>query len=189
MSRLSILIKEEIYRYNQLSSEEQDLLYNIFKLSYDKSVGKSWNRNKFDFKSNDSIFYGNKDGFITVRNQNNIYKLMTVAGSLNGIFLGLDELINQNVPIWGMMEDRLARVLVSKYGFIIDKNLSKSIFNIPNLIFGNSRHDINYDGTITIFYDDVGASRKQFVCNRNYLNYLLSLDISKSIKEKIKLLI
>ena len=169
---------EEVFKYDELTSDEQDHIYNIFKASYEKSTSVSWDKNKFDNKANGWLFFGDKEnGFITVRKQNSgIYKLTGAAGTLMSIGSGLSEIINMNVPIWGMMDDKLANMLSKKYGFIRPaKWLTKMLIKlIPSSIFGNTNFDINDDGSITLHYSDVGDAKKYFVANKEYYKFLLN---------------
>lgn len=186
-NKLISLIKEEVFRYNELNSSEQNNLYNMFRSSYEKAVGNSWDRNKFDNKANGWIFYGDKTiGFVALRKQDSgLYKLTGVAGSLKGIFDELGDIVSQNVPIWGMMDEKLGRVMIKKYGFISSSGwISKLLFkSIPSAVFGGSKYSINNDGSITMHYDDVGDSKKYFVANKEYYKYLLNNIISSNIPQ------
>ena len=170
-------INEETFSFNNLSDDEKNRIYNVFKSSYEKSTGKSWDQNKFQYKASDWLFFGRDDGFITVRKQNSgMYKLTGAAGSLKSIMQGVEELNSLNTPVWGLMTEKMAKVLKNKYGYIMPPAfLSKYIFGIlSKSILGNNNTSINQNGSLTLKYSDVGDATKYFVANKLYYKYLFA---------------
>lgn len=168
-------INENIFSFNNLPNDEKDKIYNVFKSSYEKSTGRSWDQNKFNNKASGWQFFGDDEGFITVRKQNSgMYKLTGAAGSLKSIMRGIDELNNLNTPVWGLMTEKMAKILKNKYGYIMPPAfLSKYIFGIISKTI-LSDADINPNGSITLKYSDVGDSTKYFVANKLYYKYLFT---------------
>lgn len=96
----------ESYEFNSLSIDEKNIIYNIFKSSYEKSLGTSWTKEKFFNRAKNWLFFGDMNGFICIRPQKSgFYKLVGVGGDLKSILKGLNELNSLNKPIWGMVDD------------------------------------------------------------------------------------
>jgi hypothetical protein len=174
------------YEFNNISEEEQDKIYNIFKNSYEKSVGTSWTKEKFFGRAKNWIFFGDMDGFVAVRPQKSgFYKLVGVAGNGKSILRGVEELQSNNYPVWGMVSDDIHKMALKK-GFKTPPSflLKLLIKFIPNSVFGGVDFDVNSDGSITLKYSDVGDSRKYFIGNDEYFKKLKK-DIFPSFKDKI----
>jgi hypothetical protein len=174
-SQLKKIINEEVFNYYDLSDGEKKNLYNLFKSSYEKSVGTSWGEEKFDRNARGWKFFGDrKKGFISVRKQNSgLNKLTGVAGENFAIKQGLNDIINLNEPIWGMADRRITNFLVKTNKFYEPPfELLKIIIEIiPPYVFGNVEYVLN-DDSITFKYDDVGDSTKYLFGNAQYFNYL-----------------
>lgn len=171
----SDLISEEFNFYN-LSFDEKEKVYQLFKDSYEKATGKAWTKDKFLSHASNWTFMGDLDGFIAVRKQaGGLTKLTGTAGSMKGVSKGIDELISNNVPVWGMMNDRLANILVDKYGFIRPPGWIVKILMdmIPKNAYGNADLLVNKDGSVTLNYSDIGEATKYLVGNKAYFTYLL----------------
>jgi hypothetical protein len=165
-----------MFKYSDLNSEEKDNIYQLFYDTYVKSTGTSWSKSKFESRANNWIFLGNDDGFITLRPQiNGLFKFTGSAGSIKGVMTGLEQLKSMNIPVWGMMTDKLAHILEMKYGFVRpNKLIIKTLLKfIPKSVFGNTDFTINNDGSITLQYSDVGNATKFFVANKQYYQFLL----------------
>lgn len=99
MLKLRGLIIEELFSFNGLSKEKKDILYNIFKKSYDASLGVSWDKEKFFEKSKDLMFFGDEGGFVAIRKDRyNFYKFVLVGGEKRGILKGLSEINSNGFP-------------------------------------------------------------------------------------------
>lgn len=183
------VIKEEIYNYNNLDDNRKDNIYNLFKSSYEKTLGTSWSKDKFNTRAYNWLFYGDDNGFVAVRPQRSGFqKLVGVGGNAKSILKGLDELNSQNLPIWGMVSSDIQK-LMNKKGFITPPAmLLKLLFKIiPKEVFGGSDFVINKDGSITLNYEDVGQATKYFIANKLYFKQLKK-DSWHLIEEKLKTL-
>lgn len=169
------IINEELFLFNNLSQDEKEHIYDMFRSSYIKATGNSWDRNKFYSKANDFLFFGDKnEGFVTVRpNSDGTLKITTGAGNLKNIFDGLYEVTSTNKPIWGLMTGKLTSVLSKKYGFIIPPK-EVSSFLIKAVIDPNSNYKMNDDGTITFNYTDIEPSKKSFIANEKFYKFILN---------------
>jgi hypothetical protein len=160
----------ESKRFGDFSEEEQSQMYNIFKQSYEKATGSSWDERKFYSRANDWLFYGDVTGFVTVRPQKSgYYKLVGIAGNIKSALNGLHELNSMNYPVWGMMTPELANILIKRYGYRAPNKIESLIISkqMP-LMFGSKDYKRNPDGSVTFNYPDVGESTKVFVGNDQY---------------------
>jgi len=163
-------INEE-FKYNNLDWEKRTKIFNIFKASYEEAVGTSWSEDKFRNRASNWLFFGDENGFVTVRpQQSGFYKLTGVAGGIKSIMKGLAELKAANLPIWGMATKELTNILVGRYGYKIPNKIESMVLMklIPKNVFGNIEYKKNSDGSITFQYPDVGESTKFFVGNDAY---------------------
>ena len=48
----------EIFYIDDLTQEEQNNLYDLYKISYEKSVGNAWDKYKFFERAEDWYFFG-----------------------------------------------------------------------------------------------------------------------------------
>ena len=98
----------------------------------------SWNEDKFYNRANQWEFYGDFNGFVSIRPQKSgYYKLTGVAGDLTSIKNGFNELLSKNKPIWGMMTPKIAEILIKKYNFRKPNFIESKILIklIPSKIF------------------------------------------------------
>jgi hypothetical protein len=178
--------------------EEQAKIYNVFKHSYEQSTGSSWDEGKFKSRASNWILYGSLDGFVAVRPQRSgYYKLVGAAGAPTGIYKGMKELEAMDRPVWGMMDERLASMLATKFGFIKPPGfMMKALMHlIPASVFGGANFTVNGDGSVTLSYNDVGDAKKYFVANKVYFSKIKSsmgdkvdsLEVSGIVKSGIKL--
>jgi len=175
----------ESYRFNDLSDDEKINIYNIFKQSYENATGTSWDYNKFNSRAYNWMFFGDNEGFITIRPQESgYYKLTGTAGNIKSIMKGLQELQGTGYPIWGMMTKDMANIMIKRYGFKSPNRFQSILIKklIPSNVFGNVDYKVNSDGSMTFNYPDVGTSTKVFVGNDAYYQKLKS-----SIKDKMSL--
>lgn len=163
-------INEE-FKYDNLDWEKRTKIFNIFKASYEEAVGTSWSEDKFRQRASNWLFFGDENGFVTVRpQQSGFYKLTGVAGGIKSIMKGLAELKAANLPIWGMATKELTNILVGRYGFKTPNKIESMVLMkmIPTNVFGGVEYKKNSDGSITFQYPDVGESTKFFVGNDAY---------------------
>jgi hypothetical protein len=172
----------ETFYIEDLSPEEQNNIYNLYKNSYEKSVGKAWDKYNFFERADNWTFYGDQTGYVAVRiQQSGLYKLAIVGGNPKGILKGIQELNSLNKPIWGMVSSDLLHMM-KKLGFKNPKPLLfKSLIKfIPKEVFGDNDFTVNSDGSITFKYEDLGNAKKYFIGNQQYFDFLKS-----QIKDKI----
>jgi len=182
----------ESFRLYDLSTEEQINLYNLYKNSYEKSVGTAWNRNKFFDRAEEWEFFGDQNGYVAVRpQQSGLYKLAVVGGNSKSILKGIQELTSTNKPIWGMVSKDILG-LMKKMEFTSPTSTTMKILLkvIPKDVFGGVDFKINSDGSITFNYEDTGSAQKYFVGNKQYftwlknnLNPLKSFSLPKNLTE------
>lgn len=163
------------------TSKELDIdledAYEIFKKSYSKSTGQSWDKDKFMYRAYNWTFYGEEDGFVAVRHQRSgAIKLVGMAGNPRSIMKGMNDVIDEGGPIWGMMDKRFVDILVKRYKFVSPPSyiIKVLIKFIPKSVFGGVDFVVNNDGSVTLDYEDVGKATKYFVANREYYREYLT---------------
>lgn len=176
-----------IYKESQFSINDENVdkekIYNTFKDTYEKSTGKSWSKEKFFNRSGDWRFYGDQNGYISVREQRSgMLKLTGMAGSLKSIIKGLEQLKKEEAPIWGMVTKDIAS-MANRVGFkSVDAQFVKNnIHNIPSYVFGGAKIlSIQDDGGIVFQYSDVGESVKYLIGNDKYISMIEGFSLSAS---------
>jgi len=181
------------FRLDTTNTTQIDHIFNIFKQSYEKSTGGSWDKSKFLSRASDWLFFGDMDGFIAVRPQKSgLYKLVGVAGSPKSILSALSEIESKNIPVWGMVTQNI-QTMLQKKGFITPtpEQLQLLYKSIPSSVFGGAETQQNPDGSLTLKYNDVGDATKFFVGNEMYFNAMktmfgdkFNLDEARSNPEK-----
>ncbi len=172
-------------------AEDTERRYELFKASYEKATGSAWDFDKFKERSQNWEFYGDYNGYIAVRPQaSGFYKLVGSAGDIKSIMRGLNELIKENKPVWGMMTADMVNVLVKRYNFktpprVIFRHLFKMI--APST-FGGAKVELEKDGGVVFNYEDTGESKKYFVANKEYYLQLLNHDFFEKNKVLQKML-
>lgn len=172
----------EVFYIDDLTPEEQENIYDLYKTSYEKSVGNAWDQYKFFERAEDWYFFGDQSGYVATRRQGSgMYKLAVVGGNVRGILKGMQELTSLNEPIWGMVSSDILPMM-KKLGFKTPNALTMNALLrlIPKEVFGGVDFKINLDGSITLNYEDTGSARKYFVGNQQYFDWLKS-----QIKNKI----
>lgn len=186
----------EVIDFYNLSPDEQKHLYDLYKNSYDKSVGNAWDSQKFFDRAENWIFFGDKTGYVAARPQESgMYKLAVIGGNPRGILKGIQELSSLNKPTWGMVSKDILPMM-KKLGFktpniLVIKTLLKII---PKNVFGQTDYKVNSDGSITLNYEDTGSATKYFVGNQQYFDFLKTqikdkmnpLKLNNILKEIIK---
>jgi len=176
----------ESFDFGSMTDEEQSKVYDVFKKSYEKSTGVSWDINKFKSRASNWVFFGDESGYVAVRPQaSGLYKLVGVAGSPKGILSGLNELLATGRPIWGMVSNDIQGMAVKK-GFKTPPPMVMRVLLkfIPKSVFGGVDFELNNDGSITMKYSDVGDAKKYFIANDAYFKKLKS-DILPTMKDKL----
>jgi hypothetical protein len=173
----------ESKRFNDFTPEEKRQIFNVFTQSYVKATGASWDERKFYSRAGEWLFFGDPTGFITLRPQKSgYYKLTGVAGSPKAIMRAMQELTATNYPIWGMLTQDLANMLIKRFGFRMPNRLEGFIISklISNNVFGNVEFKRNPDGSITFNYADVGEATKVFVGSKEYYRKV-RMDVVKRV--------
>lgn len=172
----------------KLSSHQVDLTkaYDLFKQSYENATGVAWTFDKFIDRAHNWTFYGDDDGYVTVRiQQSGMVKLVGVAGKPKKVITGFREMVNDNAnkPIWGTVSLDIAKMIVkldpkfrilSVPGGVVGKLLFKTIKSvIPASVFGGADVlGVNPDGTIQFNYPDIGAANKVLIGTPEYFDVL-----------------
>lgn len=158
---------------NQLTDNEINSLYQIFKNSYLKSIGTSWNFDKFKSRITNWTLFGNSEGFVTARKENNgNLKLTGSGGNLKGVLSGLNQLLSTNKPIWGIVTIDIANMLKKRDFFTPNKYFVDIILKILSDQL-DGKIQVNNDGSF-IITDEFGNSlNKVFVANKLYYKSLL----------------
>lgn len=175
---------KQTYKYKDSSNIDLDKAYETFKKSYEESTGQSWDIEHFKNRASNWVFYGDENGYISLRPQNSgLYKLTGVAGSKKSIGKALVDLMSDNIPVWGMVNSEI-KDMANKAGFISPPGwvVAAMIKKIPSYVFGNaSIKNINSDGGLTFNYANLqGDITKYFIANRAYYQWLLSQTSSKN---------
>lgn len=179
-------LNESVFKFNALTPAEQQKIFDIFEKSYKSSTGTSWDRNKFISRAQNWLFYGDTEGFVTVRPQNSgFYKLTGVAGNPKSILEGFNELYVESKPVWGMVSQDIQKMALKK-GFKTPPAILINILfkMIPKSVLGGVDFDLNNDGSLTLKYSDVGDSKKYFIANDEYYDKL-KRDIIPTLKDKL----
>ena len=156
-----------------------DRIFQIFEKEYLESTGQSWNKNKFMSRAADWNFYGNTNGFVTIRKQNSGFvKLVGAAGAMKSKYLGFKKIKDLNYPLWGLVSKDIAQLLIKMGGYrspnMVEMMLLKA--NISKTVLGDAEiKEYTKDGGIVINYPDVGIVTKYFVGSDAYYKKLYSL--------------
>lgn len=152
-----------------------DNIYESFKNTYEKSTGNSWDKDKFFSRSQDWKFYGDQSGYVAVREQKSgMIKLTGMAGNARSILKGLNDLLKENKPIWGMVSKDIAN-MATRVGFkLVDSTIVKNnIMKIPSYVFGGAKIiSVNEDGGVVFNYSDIGNATKYLIGNDQYMSVL-----------------
>lgn len=183
---LSLLTEEEF----DLTNANKEDLYKTFKQTYEKSTGTSWDFDKFVQRSKNWKFFGNIEGFVTVRVQKSgFWKITGCAGSTKGILKGLEELVSKNVPLWTAASGEIVDMLKKKefivfkgilYGFAI----KTFVDNVDPVVFGDEIEKVESDGAI-VFKLDGKTVKKYFACNKLYIKEAIKSNKVPEIVRKV----
>lgn len=159
-----------------INPENQERIYDTFRNTYEKSTGKAWSKDKFFSRANNWRFYGDESGYITVREQaSGLLKLTGMAGGMKGIYKGMQDLMSETAPIWGMVTKNIAN-MATKVGFLqaTPQVVKDNIYKIPAGVFGGAKiRGVLPDGGVQFDYTDVGESVKYFIGNQAYFSMFM----------------
>ena len=162
--------------YESFTSSDIDMnrAYEIFVQEYLQSTGKTWAKDKFLQRAQNWDFYGDANGFITVRpQQSGFVKLVGAAGSDKSKYKGFKELVAKHLPVWGMVDDKILGLL-QKLGFrgpnMIELILFKKFMTPEKMasVLGSASIDKIEGSKVTLTYPDVGTVVKYFVASPEY---------------------
>lgn len=170
-------LKYSSFTYDELDFESQQHLYDKFKKSYEKSIGNSWDRDTFISKAGNWIFFGDENGYITVREQRSgMYKLTGAAGNPRSILKGLDEMLEtaSDKPIWGLVTSDIAGML-ERRGFRVIRGLKYApLMHLLMNRIENSKSSyftVNWDGSLSMSVNN-NTLNKYLVGNQNYFDFV-----------------
>ena len=157
------------------SSEiDMDRAYDIFNDEYIKSTGKSWTKDKFLQRAKNWEFYGDNNGFITVRKQaSGFVKLVGAAGSDKSKYKGFKELASHNLPVWGMVDDKIFKLL-KKMGYrgpnMLELLAFKKFMTPEKMskVLGGATIDNIEGNKVTLTYPDIGTVTKYYIASPQY---------------------
>ena len=159
--------------------------YDRFKGSYEKATGKAWTFDKFKQRAGNWKFYGDEDGYITVKEQNSgMYKLVGVAGDDTNplkkgksLIKALNDILSEGKPVWGMVSADIKSML-ERFGMkspppVLLQTLMRFI---PSGVLGGAKiGKIFPDGAVELEYSDVGKTTKYFTGNKEYYHKLAGM--------------
>jgi hypothetical protein len=168
-------IADELFK--ESISVDLDATYELFQRDYLQATGKTWTKDKFLDRARNWTFYGTKDGVVAVRFQRSGFvKLVGTAGSAKGKYVGIQQLLQERLPVWGFISKDMLP-MAHKMSFHTPPSFVIKIVlkSIDAATFGNVPFEVNSDGSIKLHYYDVGISDKYFIATKEY--YLKFLKI------------
>jgi hypothetical protein len=182
------ILDESVYRYNDLSDIEQQRLFDIFKDSYEKATGASFDQDDFGWRAANWTFFGNAPddknldgpvgGIAARRQQNNaMWKLVASFGDFRSVLRGFDEFKSKHGgdPVWGIVTPEIQKMVVKH---------DKEFISLPGVIvkamegaikkFSNGEvKSVGLDGSMQVD-TPAGVMKKCMIVNRSYLQWLIS---------------
>ena len=190
---------EQEYHYGSLSPEEQDKLFSEFKGTYEKATGVAFSRSAFDWRADNWTFFGDAPndnnpsapvGGVAVRKQlsNDMYKLVASFGPFRSVMKGFIELNQKhgNSAIWGIVTPEMKKMLVRG---------NKDYVGLPGPVvkamepaikkFSNGEvKSVALNGEMKVD-TPAGLMTKVFVCNKNYVRWLIDAVEDPSMQSKL----
>jgi len=161
-----------------ITPENSDWIYEIFKKSYEGSTGTAFSKPHFLNRASDWTFFGvpptsgddPSSGFVAVRFQRSgLVKLTGVAGNPFSALRGFDLLSSGNYPIWGAVSESIAKMAERKgFKILTPKELlliSSSGIKIPGM-------EIDSSGKLIANIAEIGSVNKVPIVNQEYVNWL-----------------
>ena len=183
----NVTFKKYLVLKESLVNIPLDTAYEIFKNEYDKSTGTSWSYEKFMGRARGWEFYGDEKGYVAVRRQRSGFvKLVGMAGDNRSKLKGIQDLVSQNLPLWGMVSKEIKDIGIRKGmrepNFLERQVLKRSI--PPEVLGGAEILEYQKDGGIKLQYPDVGVVVKYLVGTPQYYAKLRTM-FGDKIKERI----
>jgi hypothetical protein len=180
-------LDEKVWQFDNLDTQEQEVLYNVFKDTYVKATGAAFDKDDFDWRASNWTFFGEPPngnsnesavGGIAVRKQisNNMYKLVASFGNFRGVLKGFDELKQKanGASIWGIVDETIKKLIikhdkdfVAPPGIVV-KAMEAGIKKLSN----GEVKSVGLDGSMQVD-TPAGIMKKYFVANKDYIRWLL----------------
>lgn len=162
-------------KINNLSEQQKEELYEVFKESYIKSTGQAWSKDLFFSRAYDWTLYGTvggpETGVVAIREQfGGLNKLVAIAGNVRGILAGINALKVDKAsdPIWGAVSPEMIP-MVQRFGFnVADRaQLDQIIGKLPGHL-RSQIGEVDSDGSFKMNIAEVGETTKKFIYNDIY---------------------
>lgn len=191
------IMRESTYRLSDKTDDEKDCVYQIFKDTYEKSVGHSYDRSWFDSHAYGWTFYGDEPdendvtkpvGGIAVRKQRSgLHCLAGSFGPFKSVMHGFIDMKNDigNDPIWGVVNPDIKNMLIrgSKGDYVdVPGPIIKALEPVIRHLKRGVKH-VGLNGVIT-FSLPWGDIDKVYICNKAYINWLIDMISDPSNKDK-----
>ena len=192
-------------RWRDMTPEQRDKAWQLFEKSYTKAyetevakaakegrepnVVKPWDRGHFESRARSWSFYGDDNGYVTARFQQNkenpddsMFKLVGTAGSPKSQLKGFIELQKSGKAIWGVVTENIKDMAV-RFGFITPSAESMKILRdfIPEGAKASEMiSGINDDGSIQVNMPNSDqVITKFYIANDLYYKALAKSNLSK----------
>ena len=168
--------KEYYHLTESFTSNDIDMekAYELFNREYLQSTGKSWNKDKFFGRARNWEFWGDENGFVATRSQRSGFvKLVGAAGSDKSKYKGFKELVIKNLPVWGMVDEKIGGLL-KKMGYrgpnMMEKMAFKGLMKSGQMdaVLGGAKLESIDGDKITLTYSDIGTVTKYFMGSPEY---------------------
>ena len=162
-------------KLDNLSEQQKEELYEVFKESYIKSTGQAWSKDLFFSRAYDWTLYGivggPATGVVAIREQlGGLNKLVAIAGNVRGILAGIKAVKEDksNAPIWGAVSPEMIP-MVERFGFkAADRaQLDQIIGKLPGYL-RRQIGEVDSDGSFKMNIAEVGETTKKFIYNDSY---------------------
>jgi hypothetical protein len=184
---------EFVENYNLLldsftpESYDMDRIYELFNQEYIQSTGKSWTKDKFLNRAKGWEFWGDENGFAaTRRQQSGFIKLVGAAGSNKSKYKGFKELINKNLPVWGLVDATISNLL-EKLNYrgpnMIERVVLNQLLKSGKMqsVLGDAKIEKLEGDKLTLTYPDIGTVEKYFMGSPEYWKHIKSSLIDKGM--------
>ena len=192
-------LEEQEFYYGNLSDEEQDRLFTEFKDTYEKVTGAAFTRSAFDWRADNWTFFGDAPndsnpsapvGGIAVRKQqsNDMYKLVASFGPFRSVMKGFLELNQKHgkSAIWGIVTPEIKKMLIrgSKEFVGLPGAVAKAMEPAIKKFSNGEVKSVALNGEMKVD-TPAGLMTKVFVCNKNYVRWLIDAVEDPSMQSKL----
>jgi hypothetical protein len=184
---------EFVENYNLLldsftpESYDMDRIYELFNQEYIQSTGKSWTKDKFLNRAKDWEFWGDENGFVATRKQQSGFiKLVGAAGSNKSKYQGFKELINSNLPVWGLVDITISNLL-KKLNYrgpnMIERVVLNQLLKSGKMqsVLGDAKIEKLEGDKLTLTYPDIGTVEKYFMGSPEYWKHIKTSLVNKGM--------